>query len=487
MCGSSAKLRGRAWNQIAFGRRGTGKTHILKVLAAHFERTSENVCVYVDSRTLGSSSQFSDADIPMRQRCLALFRDIMGEVYNALLDHIVNHPTNSADAALNHLGELGETFLNPVTSYSEGEISSRRLERAGNESSYGLSIELVKRAEASARSSSESLREHETTRSFQVREEEKIIFPDLHSLLGKVLKESGAQLFILVDEWSSIPPDIQPYLAEFFKKSFLPLADVVVKIASLEYRSNFGLQSERGLIGFEVGADVSASLDIDDYYVYDRNPERITDIFADMLYKHLRNEFPSDYDPLGSGRALASKVFTERATFEELVRASEGVARDLINIFGSAYFAAVRKGAQKIERAEVVEAARQWFEADKVQNLDDKLRTILQRIVADVIGSKRARSFLLPRELEKHPIIQKLFDLRILHLMRRGYADKDNPGVRYNIYTLDYGTYVDLMNTSKKPDVGLFPLEEVVRTEFIVPFDDKRSIRRIVLPANILE
>jgi hypothetical protein len=222
--------------------------------------------------------------------------------------------------------------------------------------------------------------------------------------------------------------------------------------------------------------------------VYDRNPERITDIFADMLYKHLRNEFPTDYDPFGSGKALASRVFTERSTFGELVRASEGVARDLINIFGTAYFASVRKGAQKIERAEVLDAARQWFETDKFQNLDDVLRTALQRIVAEVIGSRRARSFLLPRELEKHATIQRLFDLRILHRMRRGYADKDNPGVRYNIYTLDYGTYVDLMNTSKRPETGLFPaLGEVVPSEFIVPFDDKRSIRRIVLSRGILD
>jgi hypothetical protein len=123
----------------------------------------------------------------------------------------------------------------------------------------------LERAAASTRRATECLSEDETTRSFQVREDDKIIFPDLHSLLGRVLKEPGAQLFILMDEWSSIPLDIQPYLAEFFKKSLLPLSDVVVKIASLEYRSNFGLHSERGLIGFEVGADVSASLDIDDY------------------------------------------------------------------------------------------------------------------------------------------------------------------------------------------------------------------------------
>ena len=65
--------------------------------------------------------------------------------------------------------------------------------------------------------------------------------------------------------------------------------------------------------------------------------------------------------------------------------------------------------------------------------------------------------------------------------MQRGYADKDRPGVRYNIYTLDYGTYVDLIGTQKDP-AGDFTEElEQEGAETIVPFDDRRSIRRIIL------
>ena len=68
--------------------------------------------------------------------------------------------------------------------------------------------------------------------------------------------------------------------------------------------------------------------------------------------------------------------------------------------------------------------------------------------------------------------------------MQRGYADKDNPGVRYNIYTIDYGAYVDLLGTSKEPELDLL---ERTDAEVVVPFDDKRSIRRIVLHKDILE
>jgi hypothetical protein len=35
--------------------------------------------------------------------------------------------------------------------------------------------------------------------------------------------------------------DVQPYLAEFLRRSPLPLSNVAIKIASLEYRSRFTL------------------------------------------------------------------------------------------------------------------------------------------------------------------------------------------------------------------------------------------------------
>jgi hypothetical protein len=50
---------------------------------------------------------------------------------------------------------------------------------------------------------------------------------------------------------------------------------------------------------------------------------------------------------------------------------------------------------------------------------------------------------------------------------------------------LDYGTYVDLLGTSKQPAVDLF--EDDGSENVVVPFDDKRSICRIVLNVDILD
>ncbi len=475
-------------HQIFFGRRGTGKTHVIKVLEASLLEQPKVCVCYIDCRTLGSTSQFSDPALPMQQRCLSLFRDILLALQDALLQHIAENPTKSSDSALDALGDFGSSVvdgsrqvLSSVVVTENSASSDGSLKAQVSAGSTGVSVGAAADASGSV-SGKTTVTEHVATR-------DKIIFPDLNRFLQQVLKAADCQLYILVDEWSSLPLDIQPYLAEFVKRGLLPIKDVTVKISALEHRSRF-VDEEGAGIGFELGADIATAPDLDDYYVYDRNPERLVSVYADILFRHLKAELPENYfeDVLKvtNGDSLASRLFTERAIFAELARASEGVMRDLINIFTLAYFNAHRRGRDSIDKRAVLESARQWFEQDKAQQLDSTLQAVLSRIVKEVIGARRARSFMLPRELERHPVVQRLFDARVLHHMQRGYADKDNPGQRYNIYAIDYGAYVDLLGTAKQPELELIADREVSE-EFVVPYDDKRSIRRIILDRAVLE
>ena len=318
---------------------------------------------------------------------------------------------------------------------------------------------------------------------------EKVVFPNINRILEELCKGAKVLPYILLDEWSSIPLDIQPYLAEFLKRGFLPVNLITIKIASLEVRSNFSLARPNGILGIEPGADIATGVDLDDHYVYDRNPERVAKAFSTMLYKHISSELPDQYLKTNYGVSTVEKFvttfFTNSTTaFSELARAAEGVVRDLLNIFMHAFFVCQRKGQDKIDKRSIVEAAQQWFEQDKARELPTPLADALQRIVGEVIGKRQSRSFMAPRELERDELLQGLFDARVIHLVKRGYADKDNPGTRYNIYTLDYGTYVDYLGTSKAPEG--FESASEVNADFIVPFDDKRKIRRIILTPEVL-
>ncbi|MGJ1215348.1 ORC-CDC6 family AAA ATPase [Sphingobacterium multivorum] len=477
-------------NQIIYGRRGTGKTHLFRYLENEIK--TESITVYVDCRTLGSASDYNDQNLPMNKRCISLFKDVIDELYDKALHFIMYDAPKDAEKALESLDNILEATRYKINNVTGKEIVERTIEKSNNETGLSLSINPTVLVDITLGDKETKGNDVERTTKYSVISGEKILFPDLNASLKALCNYTGAQIFFLFDEWSSLPFDLQPLFAEFLKRSFLPIPQVTIKIAALEYRSNFTIQQDKNNhIGFELGSDISTNLDLDDYYVFDRNPAAITTNFGEMLFKHVANELEDEYliktYGIKNGKDFIRTILTDSNNFKELVRASEGVIRDMINIFTLAFFDAQRQGREKIDKKSIVESSRQWFERDKAQNLDDHLSEILRKIVDEVIGNKRARSFLIPRELEKHDNIQKLFDARVIHFIKRGYADKDNPGVRYNVFGLDYGTYVDLITTNKKPEIDFLNVNDRNENdEFIVPFDDKRSIRRIILTETIL-
>ena len=478
-------------HQVFYGRRGTGKTHIMKVLQNELSK-SNDIVVYIDCRTLGSTDQFSDPNAPMQKRCLSLFRDILLCVYHEILEYIVEHPNANFEKAFTAADELSNIITDPVKSFITEKLTTETSLTQSVSITSAIGVEASNEGiKGTANTGKDRSVEEGQQRSAQysVISEDKVIFPELQRAIKQVLELADTRLYILIDEWSSLPLDIQPFLAEFIKRGVLPLTIATVKISALEYRCRFSVTSTNGILGFELGADIATALDLDDYFVFDRNPDHIVNIYAEVLMKHISSELPFNYlkDKVGinTPQQFYSKMFTEGSVFRELARASEGVIRDLINIFTQAYFHAQRRGRTNIDKQAVVESAQKWFEQDKAQYLDDHLTTVMRRIVDEVIGKRSARSFMLSRELEKNSIIQRLFDARVLHHMRRGYADKDNPGLRYNIYAIDYGAYVDLIGTSKQPQIDLGIPDEAAQ-DIIVPFDDNRSIRRIILNEEIL-
>lgn len=72
---------------------------------------------------------------------------------------------------------------------------------------------------------------------------------------------------------------------------------------------------------------------------------------------------------------------------------------------------------------------------------------MLHWIIDKVIRQKRARGFLVSQASASHPLLLALFDARVLHLVRRGYSAQDDPGVRYDVWVIDYGAYVDMIHT----------------------------------------
>jgi hypothetical protein len=127
-------------------------------------------------------------------------------------------------------------------------------------------------------------------------------------------------------------------------------------------------------------------------------------------------------------------------------------------------------------------AARDWYQRDKDKavSANPRAHKLLHWIIDKVIGERRARAFLL-RTGGGDELIESLYDARVLHVLKKNVSTHDQPGVRYDVYKLDYGCYVDLINTNRGP-AGLLPADHDGSVRFLdVPPDDYRSIRRAIL------
>jgi hypothetical protein len=135
---------------------------------------------------------------------------------------------------------------------------------------------------------------------------------------------------------------------------------------------------------------------------------------------------------------------------------------------------------------DVRKAAREWYQQDKmsVTKSNPALAGVLSYVIDEVIGQRKTRAFLFPSNTNDVRIDQ-LYDARLLHLLKKSISSNVEPGKRYDVFKIDYGCYVDLINTSRAPG-GLFQGDgDMFINE--VPPDDYRSIRRAILrPEDII-
>jgi hypothetical protein len=476
-------------HQIMYGRRGTGKTHALSYLAEIVENKGD-AAIYIDMRNIGSSGGiYSDESIQTSERATRLLLDTLAALHSGLFEYMVGR----AEALdLSRTGPLLDRFADAITEVrvvgevEKQETSIQNLESAESLSaSAGADLSKGLKADIGASSTSKHSQQLQQSITESGTAHHTVNFGAVGSTLSDLAHAMHPKrIWILLDEWSHVPLDLQPYLADLLRRSVLSIHGVTVKIAAIEQRSNFRILTDRGhYIGLELGADIAADVNLDDFMVFDNDAERAKEFFQELFFKHYQATEGVDpkQGPQWSGQ-LVQQAFTQQNVFDEFVRAAEGVPRDAINILALAAQAALDR---RVSVEDIRRGAKNWYQRDKAAavSANNNAQTLLHWIIDEVIGQRRARAFLLQSD-RRHSLIDHLFDARVLHILKRNISAHDQPGVRYDAYKLDYGCYVDLINTSRATQ-GLLPFDDLLgeNTEkFIdVPPDDYRSIRRAIL------
>lgn len=472
-------------NQIMYGRRGTGKTHALRYFEAQKSRAGD-VAIYIDCQNLGSNgSLYNDASLALPERGSRLLVDVCAAIHARLIEIFFDPETNwnLADAAP-VLDSFVDRFTETrVVGSTESERSAST--KANNSHTAELTSTLSSSAAPTAGAKIGSTTQSENSASERQKaigqEETWINFGYFNRgmrQISRFIKER--RIWILIDEWSTVPIDIQPILADLLRRALFTIPNVTVKIAAIEHRSVFKLDRERGsYIGMELGADITPAINLDDYLVFSNNHTRSRHFFENLIENHVRTIAAGIGVDLRETRRVISSAFTQDNVFTEFVKATEGVPRDAMHILA---LAAQHANEAPISMPILRDTALSFYQTDKYSTIQTNRenRLLLDWIRDTVIGGRKTRAFMLPVSTDD-VIIDRLFDRRALHIFSRSMSAAHRPGERFIVYKLDYGCYVDLINTEKFPDDFLVHGTEDSEMMFNVPDDDGRSYRRAIL------
>ena len=468
-------------DQIIYGRRGTGKTHLLKALQEKLLADDQKYLpVYIDLRTFKPTLE-SDNDL---YYALIIFQEIVVEVLKCVyvnLDYLYQEYTVEQqkiiiDPQRRKISALLEKFNRNFDGKSFTKMGETGF-RVNEVKKLATNLKIAKIPELFG--SKEVNKEIES-------EDEKIkyiSFSDMSDAISQLLEAVDIdRIFCLLDEWSEIPETSQYILAEFLKRTFVP-KKVTLKIAAIPNRTQ--LISENR-IGLEDGGDIFG-YPLDNRYIYELYPEITKAFFNELLYKQLYLMAPQLYEIFYDNKEKRPvhnfiNIFLANQALREILIASAGIPRDFLNIFISAYNIFFTKTNNRhLVVADIRNATVEWYGVDKKKTVDanSNAKLLLDKIINDILITKKRCHFLIPEKYEKVKELNDLIDLRVIHLRKRGISHKGNKGVVYNVYYLDYACYTSTNLYHNKINTSLLNEIETI--------DDFREIRRVSLEDKFFE
>ena len=472
-------------NQVIYGRRGTGKTHLLKayqeLLIDEF-RNERKVPIYIDLRRLLPLIPSGNNDPALFG--ILIFKYIIQEICDVLVLNIkfifdINHfefKTNKTESEKLHwlaskLQKLNYNFDGKeFKKLEEFKLSQEEINKLAG------SLKLNKLPELNVLGEKQIKDTTETKKGLY------LSFADISNTISEIPEELDlSRIIVLLDEWSEIPIESQPFLAELLKRAFIT-SKYSFKIAAIPFRTKLGYNAESKFFGLEEGGDIFG-FNLDNRFVYEINKQQTRDFFNELLFKHITlidHEIHKIYLDPSTKKASTGFIneFFATQALREILLASAGVPRDFINLFINSYdkfllntsSANKRIGVKHIRLATI-----DWYKTDKKERVDGNYhaKQLLEKIVNEIVVKKRKTHFLIPEKHANNIYLQQLIDLRVIHLRKVGYSHQDNKGVSYNVYSIDYGCYTSINIPQSSLDSALLSDLDTI--------DNFRDIRRVSL------
>lgn len=462
-------------NQIIYGRRGSGKTHLLLALAEALveESSSKKVIpVYIDLRKL--LPLITEIDSSKEETSILIFQQIINDILQRLIRNLKFIFDIKEFGTKKLLEHVKEDKLKEISQKLNIEFDGRKIRKLGavefNEeeiSKIAGSLSLSKNFSLNA-DGLKQLKKFESDQYIKY-----VSFSEISRYLNELLIAlNDVKIVCLLDEWSELPIRLQPYISELLKRTFIA-SNYTFKIAAIPYRSNFRDSSdESNKIGLEEGGDIFP-LSLDNRYIFETDKSGTRDFYNELLVKHLKDIDETIFDEVDENKFI--NLFFANQALSEILVASAGIPRDFMHIFILAYNNRTNRN-QRIVLKNIRNATSEWYSTDKKEEIekDKSIKYLFEGIVNEIVIGKKKTHFLLPQKYSDNPHIKKLVDLRVLHIRQKGISHKHITNKLYDVYSIDYGSYTNLDIAKNTLDTDFQQLSQDLKT--VEDIRDARSL-----------
>ncbi len=413
-------------NQIIFGRRGSGKSLLIKALKTN----SVNEAIY----TKVNIEDYKDISFP----------DSILQVLNSFLKQLINEVENDYKFyQLRRMIQARGLTKKLKSIINENKRTLREPDRFDKgivvtDNHQSLASAEIKSNIGSIKVGEDIGAEVKTTKTFLVDKLSNLKkdIPNIKELIILVSKYfNGKHIFLVLDDFYFLKRQEQPFFIDYFHR-LTKDTPLYLKVATIRFRSSLYTTAET-YIGIEIGHDAQ-SIELD--YTLDKFK-----VLEDFMWEVLQNA-----NTTSNAKVDLDSLISNNA-FKYLCLASGGVVRDFLSLFLKVG-EEINKGKTSISKPDVIEIAisniQNKFDALETDSADEKeeLERYLNYVKNFLVTEKRTNICLIGlQDIERFPnikqSIKELVDLRLLHQVEPNISAKQSDGQRYSAYMIDVGLF----------------------------------------------
>lgn len=260
---------------------------------------------------------------------------------------------------------------------------------------------------------------------------------DYQELFKALAELSDGEVFLFLDDLYHIRRTDQARVLDYFHR-IAKDHSLWLKVGTIRHRTNWYVRGDPPL-GMKLGDDadeIDLDLTLEKY----------------SLAKHFLVKILTNFATAAGIKSISS--FITPGALDRLVLASGGVARDFLSIFRRSVEAALARcgghrggnvGAEDVNLAagEYDSVKRQEFKLDTLDEDNLSLESEFEELRDFCLDQHNTNCFLLSKDLKGQEVdlIHELVDLKFLHLVRSSVRMSGRPGRAYEAYMLDLSQY----------------------------------------------